>query len=160
MAAHCVHRNAGRNRDEPPTPWPLKLVLDDALGHHKLPEWLAWAHDYGFERHSLGVALFAGVATLIIAILGAIATYIDNYYTTSIGQWIANDLRLRIHEHLHRLSLRYYDNVKTGALMSTITSDVDTIQSFASSSTLEIIVDLITIIFMVGLMFWLDGTSL
>ena len=20
-------------------PWPLKLVLDDALGHHKLPEW-------------------------------------------------------------------------------------------------------------------------
>ncbi len=108
-------------------PWPLKLVLDDALGHHKLPEWLAWAHDYGFGRHSLGVALFAGVATLIIAILGAIATYIDNYYTTSIGQWIANDLRLRIYEHLHRLSLRYYDNVKTGALMSTITSDVDTI---------------------------------
>ena len=96
------------------------------------------------------------VATLIIAILGAIATYIDNYYTTSVGQWIANDLRLRIYEHLHRLSLRYYDNVKTGTLMSTITSDVQTIQSFASSSTLEIVVDLITIVFMVALMFWLD----
>ena len=137
-------------------PWPLKLVLDDALGHHKLPEWLAWAHDYGFGRHTIGVALFAGVATLVIAVIGAIATYIDNYYTTSVGQWIANDLRLRIYEHLHRLSLRYYDNVKTGALMSTITSDVDTIQSFASSSTLEIVVDLITIIFMVALMFWLD----
>jgi len=137
-------------------PWPLKLVLDDALGHHKLPEWFAWAHDYGFGRHTLGVALFAGVATLIIAILGAIATYIDNYYTTSVGQWIANDLRLRIYEHLHRLSLRYYDNVKTGTLMSTITSDVQTIQSFASSSTLEIVVDLITIVFMVALMFWLD----
>jgi subfamily B ATP-binding cassette protein MsbA len=56
-------------------PWPLKLVLDDALGHHKPPEWLAWAHDYGFGRHTLGVALFAGVATLLIAIFGAIATY-------------------------------------------------------------------------------------
>ena len=137
-------------------PWPLKLVLDDALGHHKLPDWLAWAHDYGFGRHTLGVALFAGVATLFIAILGAIATYIDNYYTTSVRQWVANDLRIRIYEHLHRLSLRYYDNVKTGALMSTITSDVATIQSFASSSTLDIVVDLITIVFMVGLMFWLD----
>jgi ABC-type multidrug transport system fused ATPase/permease subunit len=137
-------------------PWPLKLVLDDALGNHKLPEWLAWAHDYGFGRHTLGVALFAGVATLIIAIVGAIATYTDNYYTTSVGQWVANDLRIRIYEHLHRLSLRYYDNVKTGALMSTITSDVATIQSFASSSTLDIVVDLITIVFMVGLMFWLD----
>ncbi|MBX9651726.1 MAG: ABC transporter ATP-binding protein/permease [Xanthobacteraceae bacterium] len=137
-------------------PWPLKLVLDDALGHHKLPSWLARAHDYGFGRHTLGVALFAGVATLFIAVFGAIATYIDNYYTTSVGQWVANDLRIRIYEHLHRLSLRYYDNVKTGALMSTITSDVATIQSFASSSTLDIVVDLITIVFMVGLMFWLD----
>ncbi|MGH6713842.1 MAG: ABC transporter transmembrane domain-containing protein [Bradyrhizobium sp.] len=126
-------------------PWPLKLVLDDALGHYKLPYWLAWAHDYGFGRHTLGVVLFAGVATLFFAILGAIATYIDNYYTTSVGQWVANDLRIRIYEQWHRLSLRYYDNVKTGALMSTITSDVATIQSFASSSTLDIVVDLITI---------------
>ena len=137
-------------------PWPLKLVLDDALGKHRLPEWLAWAHDYGFGRHALGVALFAGVATLVIAVIGAIATYIDNYYTTSIGQWVANDLRIRIYEHLHRLSLRFYDTAKTGALMSTITTDVATIQSFASSSTLSIIVDVITIVFMIGLMFWLD----
>jgi ABC-type multidrug transport system fused ATPase/permease subunit len=137
-------------------PWPLKLVLDDALGNHQLPQWLAWAHNYGFGRHTLGVALFAGVATLLIAILGAIATYIDNYYTTSIGQWVANDLRVRIYEHLHRLSLAYYDQAKTGALMSTITSDVSTVQDFASSSTLDILVDLLTIVFMLGLMFWLD----
>ncbi|HSV24042.1 MAG TPA: ABC transporter ATP-binding protein [Xanthobacteraceae bacterium] len=137
-------------------PWPLKLILDDALGKHRLPDWLAWAHDYGFGRHTLGVALFAGVATLVIAVIGAIATYIDNYYTTSVGQWVANDLRIRIYEHLHRLSLRFYDTAKTGALMSTITSDVATIQSFASSSTLSIIVDIITIVFMIGLMFWLD----
>ncbi len=137
-------------------PWPLKLVLDDALGKHHLPDWLAWAHDYGFGRHTLGVALFAGVATLVIAVIGAVATYIDNYYTTSVGQWVANDLRIRIYEHLHRLSLRFYDTAKTGTLMSTITSDVATIQSFASSSTLSIIVDIITIVFMIGLMFWLD----
>src|ERR1700758_4065411 len=71
-------------------PWPLKLVLDDALGKHHLPAWLAWAHDYGFGRHTLGVALFAGVATLVIAVISAVATYIDNYYTTSVGQWVAN----------------------------------------------------------------------
>ena len=137
-------------------PWPLKLVLDDALGNHHLPAWLAWAHDWGIGRHTLGVALFAGLATLVIAILSAVATYIDNYYTTSVGQWVANDLRIRIYEHLHRLSLRFYDTAKTGTLMSTITSDVSTVQSFASSSTLGIIVDLVTIVFMLGLMIWLD----
>jgi ABC-type multidrug transport system fused ATPase/permease subunit len=137
-------------------PWPLKLVLDDALGHHQLPSWLAWAHRYGIGRNTLGVALFAGLSTLLIAIIAAIATYVDNYYTTSVGQWVANDLRIRIWEHLHRLSLRFYDSAKTGALMSTISSDVSTVQSFASSSTLGIVVDLVTIVFMLGLMFWLN----
>ena len=137
-------------------PWPLKLVIDDALGSHHLPHWLEWAHDYGFGKHTLGVAMFAGVATLVIAAVGAIAGYIDNYYTTSIGQWVANDLRLRIYQHLHRLSLRYYDHARIGTLVSTITSDVATIQDFASSSTLDIVIDLLTIVFMVGLMFWLD----
>jgi len=137
-------------------PWPLKLVLDDALQNHKLPEWLAWAHNYGIGRHALGVALFAGISTLLIAIFAAVAAYIDNYYSTSVGQWVANDLRIRIYEHLHRLSLRFYDTAKTGSLMSTITSDVSTVQSFASSSTLGIVVDLLTIVFMLGLMIWLD----
>jgi ABC-type multidrug transport system fused ATPase/permease subunit len=138
-------------------PWPLKLVIDDALGNHHLPYWLDWAHEYGgFGKHTLGVALFAGAATLAIALVGAISSYVDNYYTTSVGQWVANDLRLRVYEHLHRLSLRYYDHAKIGALVSTITSDVATIQDFASSSTLDIVIDLITIVFMVGLMFWLD----
>ena len=137
-------------------PWPLKLVLDDALGAHHLPKWLAWAHDYGIGRNTLGVALFAGLATLFIAVVSALASYVDNYYTTSVGQWVASDLRIRIYEHLHRLSLRFYDTAKTGALMSTITSDVATVQSFASSSTLGIVVDLLTIVFMLGLMFWLD----
>src|ERR1700744_4858892 len=138
-------------------PWPLKLVIDDALGNHHLPHWLAWAHEYaGFGKHTLGVALFSAVAPLAIAVIGAIASYIDNYFTTSAGQWVANDLRLRIYEHLHRLSLRYYDHARIGALVSTITGDVATIQDFASSSTLDIVIDLITIVFMVGLMFWLD----
>jgi subfamily B ATP-binding cassette protein MsbA len=65
-------------------PWPLKLVLDDALEHHKLPAWLAWAHDYGIGRSTLGVALFAGLSTLLIALIAAIATYVDNYYTSSV----------------------------------------------------------------------------
>ena len=57
--------------------------------------------------------MFAGIATLVIAIIAATATYIDNYYSTSVRQWVANDLRIRIYEHLHRLSLRFYDSAKT-----------------------------------------------
>jgi subfamily B ATP-binding cassette protein MsbA len=137
-------------------PWPLKLVLDDALGNHKLPAALEWAHDYGFGRHTIGVALFAGALTIVIAVFSSVATYIDNYFTESVGQYVANDLRIRIYEHLHRLSLAFYDRTQTGTLLSTITNDVATVQNFASASTLGILVDLMTIVGMLGLMFWLN----
>ena len=73
-----------------------------------------------------------------------------------MGQWVAHDLRVRVYDHLHRLSLTFYDHQQTGPLLSTITSDVTTVQNFASSATLSIVVDLLTIVMMLGLMFWLE----
>ncbi len=137
-------------------PWPLKIVLDNALNHEKLPHWLEWIHDWGIDRNTMGLALFAALATLVIATLDAIADYIDNYYTESVGQWVAHDLRIRIYDHLHRLSLGYYSTHQTGTLLSTLTSDVSTVQDFASSATLSIVVDLMTIVGMLGIMFWLN----
>ena len=137
-------------------PWPLKVVLDNALGHHPLPEWLKWVHDLGIDQNTMGLALFAAVATLVIAAIGALASYVDNYYTESVGQWVAHDLRMRIYDHLHRLSLKYYEDQTAGTLLSTMTSDVATVQDFASSSTLDIVVDLMTIAGMLALMFWLN----
>jgi ABC-type multidrug transport system fused ATPase/permease subunit len=54
------------------------------------------------------------------------------------------------------LSLQYYDTHETGTLLSTVTADVQTIQGFASSSTLGIVVDMFTIIAMLIVMLWLN----
>jgi subfamily B ATP-binding cassette protein MsbA len=102
------------------------------------------------------LAALAGIATVLIAALGAVASYIDNYYTESVGQWVAHDLRMRVYDHLQHLSLGFYDSHQTGALLSTITDDIETIEDFASSSTLDILVDLLTIVGMVGVMLWLE----
>jgi subfamily B ATP-binding cassette protein MsbA len=63
---------------------------------------------------------------------------------------------MRTYHHLQRLSLGYYSTHETGTILSTITADIQTIQGFASSSTLDILVDLLTIVCMLGLMFWLN----
>ena len=46
--------------------------------------------------------------------MGALASYVANYYTESVGQWVANDLRMRTYHHLERLSLGYFDTHQTG----------------------------------------------
>ena len=138
-------------------PWPLKIVLDNVVGAHHLPRWLE-----GVVRHVTGgtgkmqIAAMAAIGFVSIAAISGLASYVDNYYTESVGQWVAHDLRLRAYHHLQRLSLRYYESHQIGTILSTLTTDIATIQSFASSGTLGMLVDLFTIVGMLGLMFWLN----
>ena len=138
------------------SPWPLKVVIDSVLGSHPLPEWLRGLKDISVGDSKAGLALLAGIGVVLIAVVGAIATYINNYYTESVGQWVAHDLRIRIYDHLQRMSLSYFDKQQTGTMLSTITSDVATVQNFASSNTLDLLVDVLTIAGVLGLMFWLN----
>ncbi|MGB7434693.1 MAG: ABC transporter ATP-binding protein [Candidatus Acidiferrum sp.] len=138
-------------------PWPLKVILDNVVGEHHLPARVdAFLRPFLGGSNKMDIAAAAAIATILIALLGAFASYIGNYYTTSVGQWVANDLRMRTYHHLQQLSLRYYSQHETGTLLSTITTDVQTIQAFASSSTLGMLVDLFTIVGMVVVMFWLN----
>jgi ABC-type multidrug transport system fused ATPase/permease subunit len=140
-------------------PWPLKIILDNVVGSHHLPEWLddfVGAVSGGLGPGKMRIAAVAALTVILIAVIGSLASYIDNYYTESVGQWVAHDLRMRTYHHLQRLSLAYYDSHQTGTLLSTITDDIQTVENFASSATLGILVDLLTIVGMIGLMFWLN----
>lgn len=138
-------------------PWPLKVVLDSVVGHHPLPGWL-----HGLLQPLLGgegkmhIAGLAAIMVLVIAVVAAVASYVSNYLTETVGQRIGNDLRTRAYHHLQQLSLSYFDTHRVGPILSTLTDDVDTIQGFASSSTLGIATDLLTIVGMLAMMLWLQ----
>ncbi|CDO30013.1 ABC transporter ATP-binding protein [Mycolicibacterium vulneris] len=138
-------------------PWPLKVVLDSVVGHHPLPGWL-----HGMLQPLLGgegkmhIAGLAAIMVLVIAVVAAVASYTANYLTETVGQRIGNDLRTRAYHHLQQLSLNYFDTHRVGPILSTLTDDVDTIQGFASSSTLGIATDLLTIVGMLAMMLWLQ----
>ncbi|MFL5301051.1 MAG: ABC transporter ATP-binding protein [Anaeromyxobacteraceae bacterium] len=136
-------------------PWPLKIVLDNVIEGRAAPAWLSAVASALPGHPALRLAALAALATVLIAALNALASYVDNYYTESVGQGVANDLRVRVYDHLEHLPLAYYDTHQTGTLLSTIIDDISTIKDFASSTTLGIAVDVLTIAGMLGLMFWL-----
>src|SRR6202453_4246900 len=138
-------------------PWPLKIVIDNVVVGRKLEPWLAGLMQPVLTHpHRMHLAVVAAIAVIVIAILNALASYLANYFTESVGQWVANDLRMRTYHHLQYLSLRYYDSHQSGVLLSTITADVLTIQNFSSSATLGIVVDMFTILGMLVVMFFLN----
>jgi ATP-binding cassette, subfamily B, bacterial len=137
-------------------PWPLKIVLDDLLQGKSQHGWL---HNFIIATSGSAprnVLIFACLAVLIIAITDAFCTYAEKYLTTNVGQWVAHDLRRTIYTHVQRLSLAYHDQQPTGDLISRVTVDIDSIQSFIVSGLLSILVDSLTLLGMIIVMFWIN----
>ena len=139
------------------TPWPLKIIIDNVIGLHRLPVWLSWMYDVFPGENRMQFAAVAAISMIVMSAIGSFASYLDNYFTESVAQYVSDDLRRKIYHHLQRLSLEYYDTHQTGKLLSTITTDVSTIQDFASSTLMNIFVDSLTIVGMLGLMFYLNA---
>jgi ABC-type multidrug transport system fused ATPase/permease subunit len=133
-------------------PWPLKVILDNVVASHRPPAWIAWLFPMVGGTTKPHIAAAAGIATVAIAVVSGAAFYLASYFTEELGQNIGNDLRVRLYHHLQELSLAYYDHNRIGTVLSTLTTDVQTIQSFASTSTLNILTDALTVVAMVVVM--------
>jgi ABC-type multidrug transport system fused ATPase/permease subunit len=134
-------------------PWPLKIVIDTVIGNQRQPEWINWLLTMlGGAAHKSHIAVAAGIATVLIAVVTGAAMYAVSYFTESLSQSIGNDLRVRLYSHLQEMSLAYYDTTRVGTILSTLTSDVQTIQSFASTATLNIVTNTLTVVGMIVVM--------
>src|SRR5262249_18371570 len=61
-----------------------------------------------------------------------------------------------LYHHIQRLSLAFHDQKQTGDLISRVTSDIDSIQSFIASGLLGAFVNTLTLVGMVGVMFYIN----
>jgi len=137
-------------------PWPLKIVLDHVFESRETHGWVVRFVYALVGTDRLAIVKFACVAVLLIAVLDAICTYAEKYLTTSVGQWVTYDLRRVLYAHIHRLSLAFHDTGHTGDLISRVTKDVDDIQSFITSGLLSSFINVLTLVGMVGVMFYLN----
>src|ERR1700720_4035088 len=137
-------------------PWPLKVVFDYVLGSRKVPGWMAGLINPIFGLDKVAILEFAAVAVLVIATAGALSSYTEKFLTSSVAQWVSHDLRRTLYHHIQRLSLSYHDHKRTGDLVTRITSDIDSIQSFIQQALLVLIVQVLTLLGMIAVMFYLD----
>jgi ATP-binding cassette subfamily B protein len=137
-------------------PWPIKIVVDNILQSKKLPATLDAIVVGLFGHNANAIVNFAVAAVAAIAIVGAVSSYFEKYLTTSVSQWVAHDLRRTLYHHIHRLSLAEHDERQTGDLITSVTSDIEAVQDFINSALLGMLVDVTTLVGMIGVMFWLN----
>ena len=136
-------------------PWPLKIVFDYVFGSKRMPDWLASVVSFiGTDKFS--ILNFAVLAVILIAVFGALSSYLEKYLTTSVGQWVMHDLRRVFYSHIQKLSLSFHDHKRTGDLISRVTTDIDAVQNLISQVLLGMLVNALTLVGMVLVMLYLN----
>ena len=111
------------------------------------------------EHVALGDA--AGLLQIIyvlvaLMVIQAIAQWAHTYYSGWIGQVIIKDIRVRLYTHLLRLRLKFFDNTPIGRLVTRNVSDIETLADVFSEGLAAIIGDLLQIVTILGVMFYID----
>ena len=91
-----------------------------------------------------------------LMIVQSIAQWAHTYYSGWIGQVIIKDIRTRLYRHLLKLRLKFFDNTPIGRLVTRNVSDIETLADVFSEGLATIIGDLLQIVTILGVMFYID----
>lgn len=115
---------------------------------------------YTFDHYILegNFPMLKSMTILLVALLMAetIIQFSVSYLSNRLGQSVILDIRKTLFRRLAGFKLKYYDNTPVGTLVTRVISDIETISSVFSEGFLQILGDLLKIIFAVGFMLWID----
>jgi ABC-type multidrug transport system fused ATPase/permease subunit len=117
----------------------LKVIIDRALG------------DSDFS-----------LLVILVAVLGVVLIFRVAFHLVSVwlysysGLRILFDLRQRVFQHIERLSLFFFRGERTGDILARLTYDIDVLQQAAAHTVVNAVQDILTLIGIFTILFWLD----
>jgi ABC-type multidrug transport system fused ATPase/permease subunit len=145
----------------------------DARVMRRLPKYLAWVKSYialgatgTLIRTVANLAMpylvfmaadriqkgnFSGLTIVALVYLGAAllmwgGQYMETLYLSYGGQGILFRMRTGMFDHLHKLSLSFFDHNKVGKVMSRVQNDVDQLQTLLTQDIIYLAADALTLI--------------
>ncbi|HRF75944.1 MAG TPA: ABC transporter transmembrane domain-containing protein, partial [Chitinophagales bacterium] len=91
--------------------------------------------------------------SLLVLFAESICKYFFLFLTNWLGQHVVKNLRVKVFSHLIGLRLSYYNNTPVGISTTRTINDLETINSVFTEGAIQIIADLLTIVFVITFMF-------
>jgi ABC-type multidrug transport system fused ATPase/permease subunit len=101
-------------------PWPLALAVDHALGDRPLTGPTQVLAGLG----TTGLLVAAGIATVVLTAAGGLLDACSRSLTQTAAERVGGRMRAAVFSHVLGLSLRWHDRVRTGEVLSRLTTDV------------------------------------
>jgi len=121
-------------------PYLLKIAIDRYIGRHNASGLTSMGLLYG------------------AAVLGELTfLYLQYYFTMLVAQKSLADLRVAIFAHVQRLDAAFFDHNPVGRLVTRMTTDVDVINEMFAAGAITILMDLVTLLGIIGIMLAIDA---
>jgi subfamily B ATP-binding cassette protein MsbA len=133
------------------------LCMGMTAGSTALRAWLMEpVLDRIFIARDASLLLLLGGAALVLALIKGFADYGQTVLMNRVGQRVIADIQIASFARLLRADLAYFNATSSGLLISRLTNDVGLLRNAAGNVLAGIGRDAVTVVFLVGLMFYQD----
>ena len=95
-------------------------------------------------------------AYLMILVIGTVCNAVQMWMLQKLGQDIIYEIRQELFEHIHRLSLRFFDITPVGRSVTRVTNDVETLNELFSTILVTMVKNGVLILGYAGVMLYLN----
>jgi ATP-binding cassette subfamily B protein len=134
-------------------PWPLKLLIDNVIGDHRIPHWIALIPGAGSRHGLLGWVVASEV---LIFLAGTLTGMASNFFSLKLGQQMTWSLAEDLFRHLQRLSLLFHTKRAVGDLIERVTTDCYSVDTLVTGALLPMVQALATLVAVFVIMWALE----
>jgi ATP-binding cassette subfamily B multidrug efflux pump len=92
------------------------------------------------------------IGLLVLLIIEGIFQFMNSFFSNLLAQSVIRDIRKHLFEHLISFRMKYFDQTPIGNLVTRLVSDIEAISEVFSSGLIDILGDLMMLIFVVVMM--------
>ncbi len=136
----------------------IQFTIDKGLKNEssRIPVWLNNWFDGVTQHDAVRFIILISIMQIGLLLMETLMRFVFTYSTASLGQHVIRDLRNTVYKKVLGLNLKQFDTTPIGTLTTRTINDIESINEIFSDGLIPIIADLLTVVFILGTMFWID----
>jgi subfamily B ATP-binding cassette protein MsbA len=135
----------------------LPLLLLNRLAGIIVPGTTKYLIDDVFYKHHYSLLWKLAWISAAAAGVGAVTSFVLSQVLGMAAQKSITELRRRLHDHVQRLPVSYFDGTKTGTVVARVMNDAEGIRNLVGTGLLEMLGGFLTATIVTGILFYLSA---
>jgi ABC-type multidrug transport system fused ATPase/permease subunit len=137
-------------------PWPMKILVDNGLSGHALPEWITQLFPSLTPEHPHAIVVFAILSMIGLALIASILGQVRTYLKKRVNDSMTMRFQADMFRHLLGLSFRYHDRTSVGDSLYRLNHDTTWINPLIWGHFRSLFTSTLTLVGMVAIVIHLD----